>query len=179
MDRLTPPDSSKSQQYEGALDTMENRRRTAIGRLDEIAKRQNLIEDRTSASNTMIIAKCMRRTLDVQPSYLVDLDGYRRLHDDVEIIGERPFGWVRAEISWFVDRLRPDPMEVDRFGEPLGKDPPPASVYRWGRLLQSEDDPVTVWESRFSEKSWFRRVLQRARNEYPSGQLARLSRGKT
>jgi hypothetical protein len=170
MDRLTPPDDSK--------DTMANRRRTAIERLAEIAKQQNLVGDRTGASDTMNMAKCLQ-TLDVQPSYLVDLDSYRRLYDDVEIIGERPFGRVRAEVSWFVDCLRPDPMEVDRFGEPLGIDPPPASVYRWGRLLRSADDPATVWESRFSDNSWFRRVLQRARNEYPSGQLARLSKGKT
>ena len=126
----------------------------------------------------MNIAKYLQ-TLDVQPSYLVNLDSYTRLYDDVEIIGERPFGWMRAEVSWFVDYLRPDPMEVDRFGEPLGLDPPPASVYRWGRLLRSEDDPATVWESRFSDNSWFRRVLQQARNEYPSGRLAHLLKDKT
>jgi hypothetical protein len=177
MDRLTPPDDSNSQ-FERALDTMANRRRTAIERLIEIVNQQNLVGDRTSASDTMNIAKYLQK-LDVQPSYLVNLDSYTRLYDDVEIIGERPFGWMRAEVSWFVDYLRPDPVEVDRFGEPLGLDPPPASVYRWGRLLRSEDDPATVWESRFSENSWFRRVLQRARNEYPSGQLAHLLKDKT
>jgi len=173
MDRLTRPDGSKSQ-FESALDTMENRRRTAIERLVEIVNQQNLVGDRTSASDTMNIVKYLQ-TLDVQPSYLVDLDDrYARLDNDVEIIGERPFGWVRAEVSWFVDYLRPDPVEVDRFGEPLGLDPLPASLYRWGRLLRSEDDPATVWKSRFSDNSWFRRVLQRAKNEYPSGRLAHL-----
>ena len=177
MDRLTPPDDSKSQ-FESALDTMANRRRTAIECLGEIAKQQNLVRDRTSASDTMKFAKCLH-TLDVQPSYLVDLDSYTRLYDRVEFVGERPFGWVRAEVSWFVDCLRPDPIKVDKFGEPLGLDPPPASVYRWGRLLRSADDPTTVWESRFSDNSWFRRVLQRARNEYPSGQLAHLLKDNT
>jgi hypothetical protein len=176
MDRLTPPNDSNSQ-FEDALDTMTNRRRMAIERMVEIAKRQNLVGDRTSASDTMNIAKNLK-TLDVHPSYLVDLDSYTRLNDNVEIIGGRPFGWMRDEISWFVDYLRPDRVEVDRFGEPLIVDPPPASLYRWGRLLRSEDDPATVWESRFLDNSWFRQVLERARNEYPSGRLAHLLKDK-
>jgi len=177
MDRLTPPNDSDSQ-FESVLDTIHNRRRTAIMRLVEIVKQQNLMGDRISAADTMKIAENLK-TMNVQPSYLVSLDGYTRLHDGVEIIGERPFGWMRTEVSWFTDRLRPDPLEVDRFGEPLGIDPPPASAYRWGRLLRPEDDPATVWESRFSDNSWFRRILQRARNEYPSGQLAQALNEKT
>jgi hypothetical protein len=175
MDRLTPPDSNS--QFESALDTMQNRRRSAIKRLVEIAEQQKFVGDRTSASDTINIAKRLR-TLDPQPSYSVDLDGYTRLHDHVEII-ERPFAWVRAEVSWFVDYLRPYPLDVDSFGEPLGVDPPPASVYRWGRLLRSDVDPATVWESGFSDNSWFRRVVQRAKYEYPSGKLAHVLKNET
>jgi hypothetical protein len=172
MDRLTPPHDSNSQ-FESALDTMTKRRCTAIVRLVEIAKQQSLVGDRTSASDTSNLANNLQ-TLDLRPSYLVDLDSYTRLDDDTEIIGERPFGWMRAEVSWCVDYLRPDPIKVDNFGEPLDLNPPMPSVYRWGRLLRSEDDPDTVWGSRLSDNSWFRRVLQRARNEYPSGRLAHL-----
>jgi hypothetical protein len=133
MDRLTPPDSNS--QFENALDTMQSRRGSAIKRLVEIAEQQKLIDDRTSASNTMNIAKRLR-TLEPQASYLVDLDGYTRLHDHVEIIG-RPFTWVRGEVSWLVDCLRPDPCELDRFGEPRGDDPPP-------RLRLSVGAPASI-----------------------------------
>ena len=178
MDRLKPPDDS-NRNFEDALDSMEVRRRKVIMRLAEIVKQQDSIEDRTGASKTRDFVKYLYTVEDAQPSYIVDLDSYTRMEDEVEIIGERPFGLMRTEVSWIVDYLRPDSVEVDKFGEPLGVGVPLASVYRWGRLLQSGDDTNTVWESRFSANSWFRRVLQRAKNEYPTGKLAYSLKGTT
>lgn len=177
MDRLKPMDDSNSN-FENALDIMEERRRKVIMRLAEIIDQQDSIEDRTGSSKTRDFLKYLRISEDARPSYIVDLDSYTRLEDEVEVIGERPFGFMRTEVSWIVDYLRPDSIEVDKFGEPLGVGMPQASEYRWGRLLQSGDDPNTVWESRFTANSWFHRALQRARNEYPTGKLSHLFNDK-
>jgi hypothetical protein len=105
---------------------------------------------------------------------MVPLDAYIRREDHVDIIGGRPFEFMRAEVSWLADLLRPDAIEVDRLGEPLEVSPPSPSIYRWGRLLRAEDLTATVWKTRFGEGSWFRGVMQRARDEYPSGMLGSL-----
>jgi hypothetical protein len=178
MDRLTPPDDSNIN-FESALDTMHERRRKMIMQLAEIVEQQESIEDLTAASKTRDFVKHLYTVEDLRPSYIVDLDSYVRLDDEVEFIGERPFELMRTEVSWILDYLRPDSIEVDKFGEPIGVGAPPATVYRWGRLLQSGDDTNTVWESRFSANSWFRRVLLRAKNEYPTGKLAHSLKGNT
>lgn len=178
MDRLTPPDDSNNN-YENAMDSMHERRRKVIMRLAELANQQDSIEDQTGASNTRNFLKYLYTLEDVPPSYIVALDSYTSLKDDVELIVERPYGFMRTEVSWIVDYLRPDSVEVDNFGEPIGVGVPQASMYRWGRLLQSSDDSNTVWESRYLPNSWFRRALQRARDEYPTGLLAQLIKGQS
>jgi len=169
MDRLSPPDDSDSK-FGSAIEAVHGRRRTAIERLTEIVERQNEIGDWESATETATIARALY-TLDTRRTYTVVLDAYVRREDDVDIIGGRPFDFMRSEVSYFVDYLRPDGIEVDQFGEPREVDPPPAAAYRWGRLLRPKDDTAAAWETRFAGDSWFRRVMQRARDEYPTGRL--------
>jgi len=177
VDRLTPPDTKEHSEFEGAMDSRHVRRRTVIERLVEAAKRQDSIAGAGSAAanETKDLVRCLYKC-EVRPSYLVDLDAYTRRDDDVEIIGDRPFSYLREAVSWITDYLRPDRLEVDRVGEPVEPNTPPPASYRSSRLLHPQDDPATVWESRFSEGSWFRRVIERGRNEYPSGRLREASK---
>lgn len=169
IDRLAELDESDDQ-FARAMDTTHARRRDAIIQLAEIARRLTEIGETASASEATIVAKALSNA-EPAPSYMVILDSYVRGDDGNDYIGDRPYGFMRHEVSWFVDLLRPDVIELDGFGEPRGVDPPSAAVYRWGRLLTPDDGTDQIWETRFAEGSWFRRVMQRAHDDYPSGRL--------
>jgi TIR domain len=169
LDRLAPPHDSDSQ-FGSVIESMHERRRSAVERLTDIVKRQDQIGDREGATRTATMARALY-TLDTPKTHTVILDAYIRREDEVDVIGGRPFEFMRTEVSCFVDYLRPDGIEVDQFGEPRDVTAPTAAVYRWGRLLRPKDDTAAVWETRFADDSWFRHVMQRARDEYPSGRL--------
>jgi hypothetical protein len=169
LDRLTPPDPAHPLP-DGILDRLHERRRTAVLELVGIAERQHEMGYADDADGTTDLVRALYAT-DVPKAYTVPLDSYTRLEDGVEIIGGRPFEFARSEVSYIVDHLRPDRISVNGFGEPRELDPLPASRYRWGRLLETSDDASTAWQQRFAENSWFRRVMQRGHDEYPSGTL--------
>nr|WP_171058051.1 toll/interleukin-1 receptor domain-containing protein [Modestobacter altitudinis] len=169
LDRLMPSTESQSE-FEGIIDRSHERRRTAMIRMTRITERQGEMGNAEDAAETASLLRTLR---EVNPpkAYTARLDAYIRQEDQLYIIGERPFDFMRSEVSYIVDHLRPDRIEVDGFGEPRQLDPPPAITYRWGRLLRPTDDTTTAWEKRFADDSWFRLIMQRGRDEYPSGEL--------
>jgi hypothetical protein len=176
-DRLRPRDAADAE-LGAVADSVHEARRGAVLGLKEIAERQQALADRDKALETMGFLRALYETAPLR-SYMVLLDAYIRCDDGVDIIGDRPFEFLRAEVSWITDVLRPDSIDLDDFGEPIAPDPPPAAVYRWGRLLGSQDDEATIWETRFADESWFRAVMRRSHDEYPSGQLGSFFEGSS
>lgn len=169
LDRLMPSDESHSG-FEGIIDRLHERRRTAVLRMTEITERQKEMGNAGDAAETTSLVRALYET-NPPKVYTAHLDAYIRQEDQIHIIGGRPFDFMRLEVSYIIDHMRPDRIEVDGFGEPRQLDPPPAVTYRWGRLLRPTDDIATAWEKRFADDSWFRLVMQRGRDEYPSGEL--------
>jgi hypothetical protein len=93
--------------------------------------------------------------------------GEFRTREDVVLIGPRSLDWVRDQIAWLVDQVRPSPVLVNEFGRPTSSAAPEPTIYRWGRLLVDSDDPSHAWDQRFAAGSWLRRIFDTASKELP------------
>ncbi|MEV0602157.1 hypothetical protein AB0I82_23005 [Streptomyces sp. NPDC050315] len=88
--------------------------------------------------------------------------------EGITLFGRRPLSPLRDEVAWIVDQLRPDPITVNEYGAPIASGAPEPAKYRWSHLFDAHDEPEGMWEQRFTQNSWLRRIFARAASELPA-----------
>jgi hypothetical protein len=98
-------------------------------------------------------------------SYLPKLPDWGDRNHDYIITAGGPFDRSRKEVAWLIDRLRPDAITVDRDGKPRAQVDSSAANYRWKHLISQVDGHNADLTNFFGQKSWFRSLLNLARQE--------------
>jgi hypothetical protein len=148
-------------------------RRTAV-RLSGIAQR--LSESGNARAAAQLDAQAESLQFQEMVSYAPHLSLWGNEYVDTIIpVGEWPLEELRNEFAWLTAELRERKIAVDRDGDPVDVESPSREQYRWGPLLSASDNPETVWDDRFTEDSWFRRLTSRASGGLSHTKLGRLA----
>ncbi len=110
------------------------------------------------------------------PSYAPRLPGWGdETYDYIIPNEENPLRTLRRELAWITAELRTSKVRVDRFGDSLEAAAPSPAEFRWGALLGPSDSAEEMWDRRFEQGSWFRRLISQAAEDLRRTRLGRIA----
>jgi hypothetical protein len=149
-----------------SIQSLERTRERTVERLAGIAER---LADAGDINRAFALDAQMDSFESDQPmtTYTPDLGEFRTREGVTVVFSKRPLDDARQEVGWLADQLRPDPIKVNEYGNPVPPGERDASRYRWGLLFKLNEDPATAWNQRFDSGSWLRRIFATASRELP------------